>query len=95
MTIAPAFIFKKNNMKVKLTKIGTVQNPMHLDSDYGNSQPFFIGEALAEPTIGQSFKVYPNGNDKYDIVTSRVTKIVDAITFQTLNSVYKWEIITD
>lgn len=75
----------------KITKIGRVENPKHPWSNFGESKEFHVGFFTKEPEIGERFNLayinYQNGG----ISTSPVTKIIDENTFETLNSIYKYE----
>lgn len=79
-------------MKIKIKKIGKCEKPLHPDSDYGNSQEYFEGIALHIPKVGQCFSLYPSEKSPKGIRTSIVKK-VEEDTFETLNSIYSWEII--
>lgn len=76
-------------MKVKITKLKELE-----DAEYPNNIPegferidyFWPGQG--EPVIGERFWV-----GRFN--TSLVQEIIDAETFRTLNSVYKWEIIPE
>lgn len=77
-------------MKVKLTKIKSLLEGSHPNNiEEGCVE---TGYATKEPTIGQSF--YISDNSKW-FATSIVTKILDDNTFETMNSVYKWEEIKE
>jgi hypothetical protein len=72
--------------KVKLTKIAVLATDVKRYKFLtGNIE---YGVQLIEPTVG---KPYWLSNFK----TTTVTKILSENTFETLNSVYKWEVIDD
>lgn len=75
----------------KITKIGKVENPVHPWSNFGESKEFHVGWFIKEPEIGERFNLgyinYQNGG----ISTSPVTKIINENTFETLNSIYRYE----
>lgn len=75
----------------KITKLGKVKNPRHKDSTYGESKPYHLGFYTKEPTIGERFELYAINSENRGISTSRVTKIIDSTTFETLNSIYQIE----
>lgn len=77
-------------MRIKLTKLRDVPKP-----DYPNNRP--IGEITEgnmtnRPMVGQVF-ILTETNRSGWFQTSTVTKIVNDHTFETLNSVYVWQII--
>ena len=78
-------------MVYKITKIGKVENPVHPNSDFGESKEFHVGGFIKNPVIGERFNLgyidYQNGG----ISTSYVRKIIDDNTFETLNSIYRYE----
>lgn len=78
-------------MVYKITKIGKVENPVHPHSDFGESRDFHVGIFIKNPVIGERFNLgyinYQNGG----ISTSYVAKIIDDSTFETLNSIYRYE----
>ena len=78
-------------MIYKITKIGKVENPVHPYSDFGESRDFHVGIFIKMPEEGERFNLgyidYQNGG----ISTSYVTKIIDENTFETLNSIYRYE----
>lgn len=77
----------------KITKLRSVDNPKDIDSDFGESAPFHIGYYTEEPIIGERFLLtyYSSEMGKRGISTSKVTKIINDKTFETLNSVYSYE----
>lgn len=80
--------------RIKVTKLGSVENPHSNDSTFGESKPFHVGRYKADPVIGERFIAWSiDYNENRGINTSPVTKIIDESTFETLNSVYKWEYI--
>ncbi len=77
--------------KYKITKLGNVDNPKHKNSNFGESKEFHVGYFVENPVIGQSFILIGFNYANQGIITSKVTKIIDENTFETLNSVYKFE----
>lgn len=82
-------------MKYKITKLADVENPYHKNSDFGFSKPFHLGFFVKNPVVGERFNLYPIDIINRGISTSPVTKIIDESTFETLNSVYKFEPYTE
>lgn len=72
-------------MKIRLTKLKESDNPLHPN----NIEPGYVkeGEFHNEPTVGEPFWV---GNWWR---TSIVKEVLDANTFRTCNSIYRFEII--
>lgn len=79
-------------MKIKIKKIGKCADSLHEDSDYGDSQEYFEGLSLSIPKVGECFSLYPSEQSPRGIRTSLVKKVEEK-TFETLNSIYSWEII--
>lgn len=83
------------NKIYKITKLKSVDNPYHKNSMYGDLEDFYLGYFTKEPEIGERFNLYPITSfgkpHLGGISTSPVTKIIDDNTFETLNSVYKYE----
>lgn len=81
------------NVIYKITKLGNVDNPYDPNSNYGESRPYHTGIFLGKPVIGERFELAGYGieEDKHGISTSRVTRIIDENTFETMNSVYRYE----
>lgn len=75
----------------KITKLGSVKNPYHQDSTFGESKPFHVGWFTKEPVVGERFNLTYINHREAGISTSPVTKIIDHNTFETLNSVYRYE----
>ena len=75
----------------KVTKIGKVENPQHTWSDFGESKEFHVGVFTNPPQIGERFNLIGYNWGNQGISTSPVTKIIDENTFETLNSIYKYE----
>ena len=77
-------------IKVRLTKLKEVDNPVHPKNiEEGWTRDFIVSKGrFKEPIIGECF--YLN-----IFLTSPVQEIIDETTFSTLNSVYKWEIIIE
>ena len=73
---------------IKTTKIGRVGNN---NSNFGESKEFHVGYFIKEPIVGENFKTQGYSFEHEGIRTSVVTKIIDKNTFETKNSVYKWE----
>ena len=91
-------VFKNNMVEIKqykITKLGSVENPYHKNSIYGDLEDYYLGYFTKEPKIGERFNLTPikSFGKPYlgGISTSPVTKIIDDNTFETLNSIYKWE----
>ena len=80
-------------MKLRVSKIGSIDQPIHPNSDYGNSYDFFQGHGEI-PTVGQEFSLIPDSIFKPGIRTTCVTKVTDTV-FYTLNSIYEYKIIDD
>jgi hypothetical protein len=80
-------------MIYKITKIGKSENPFHKNSDFGESFPFHLGIFTEEPKVGQRFRLNPFSPNPGErgIDTTQVVKIIDESTFETLNSIYKYE----
>lgn len=76
--------------KYKVTKIGRVEKPYHDNSTFGESKPFHVGLFVREPIVGQRFNLLTTMG-YMGISTSPVVKIVDKNTFETLNSIYRYE----
>lgn len=79
------------NVIYKITKLGSVDKPHDPFSDYGDSKEYHTGIFLGEPVIGERFELYPCSDRDSGISTSPVTKIIDENTFETMNSVYRYE----
>lgn len=84
-------------MKVKITKLRSVENPHSKNSTFGESADFHLGMFSDYPYVGERFNLYPfsSNYEERGISTSPVTKILDDNTFETLNSVYKWEFLNN
>ena len=76
----------------KITKIGSVDNP-YIESTFGESKEYHIGLFVGEPELDESFHLIGVSYTNQGIITTPVTKIIDDNTFETLNSVYKWEML--
>lgn len=74
------------NKKIILTKLKEADNPYHPN----NIEIGYVkeGEFYKEPKVGESFLILPNW------ATSTVQEILSPNTFRTMNSIYKWEVIT-
>jgi len=84
------------NKKIyKISKVKSVDNPYHKNSNYGDLQDYYLGYFIKEPVVGEKFNLYPISTygKPYlaGINTSPVNKIIDENTFETLNSIYKYE----
>lgn len=79
----------------KIKKLGKVENPFHPNSFYGDLEDYYLGYFTKKPEIGERFNLIPirSFGKPYlgGISTSPVTKIIDENTFETLNSVYRYE----
>jgi hypothetical protein len=70
-------------MEITLKKIKELPDATHPNNkEVGYIQ---VGEFVADPKVGEPFYV----GDRFR--TSRVKEIIDANTFKTHNSIYKWE----
>jgi len=78
----------KNKKQYKLVKIGTPENALHPESNFGESKPFHYGMMFKPPTIGESFYLIPKNRFSGGIRTSKVTKIEGDLIY-TLNSIYQ------
>lgn len=77
---------------IKVTKLLSIENAHDKNSTFGESKPFYVGRYESDPVIGERFIAWPiDFIEHRGINTSPVTKIIDENTFETLNSVYKWE----
>lgn len=76
--------------KIKLTKLGSVENPRDI-STKGESLPFHVGAWMGDPVVGNRFELWPISISERGLSTSKVQRIVDEHTFETHNSVYRWE----
>lgn len=82
-------------MKFKLVKLGNSENPLHPESKFGNSKTH-IGYSDTLPATGSTFSLVPSLEDTLGIRTSTVVSVnLEDKTFNTLNSVYQWEIIEE
>lgn len=83
-------------MIIEIKKLGMCDNPIHPDSNYGDTKESFIGKAIfGKPKIGDVFILVPNGNIyNADIKTSKITEVTET-TFTTMNSVYSWVVIEE
>ena len=75
----------------KVTKLGNVENPYHENSTFGESLPFHVGLFIKGPIVGERFNLSYISLREGGISTSPVTKIIDDNTFETLNSIYRYE----
>lgn len=78
------------NKKYRITKIDSVDNPS-TESHFGESKEFHVGYFVAPPKEGERFQLIGFSFQNEGIITSTVTKIIDDSTFETKNSVYKYE----
>lgn len=79
----------------KITKIGSVDNPTHPESNFGESLPYHIGYFTGEPIVGERFNLGYINHKAAGISTSMVTKIINNKRFETLNSIYEYEKLTN
>lgn len=79
----------------KITKLGPVDNPRDVNSAAGEG--VHIGYYTGLPLVGGKFLLNPFSLKRGErgFVTSRITKIIDDKTFETLNSVYSYEPYND
>lgn len=78
----------------KITKLGKTKNPYNPNSNYGDELPYRVGVYTEPPEVGKCFYLLglSYNHPKYDgIRTSVVTKILSENTFETMNSIYKYE----
>ena len=85
------YVNNKIMEKYKIKKLGKVENPTHPHSDFGESKEYHVGYFIKEPIVGERFNLGYINNNYQGISTSIVTKIIDENTFETLNSVYKYD----
>ena len=82
---------KSNIMKVKITKIGSMEGGEV--SKFATIGDSFTGEAKGLPTVGERYNVY--GETRLEISTSVVTRglyFLDTdLVFDTTYSIYKFE----
>jgi hypothetical protein len=82
---------------VKLTKLGRLDKP-HSYFEHLEKGEERIGLMLKKPEIGRRFILLPdvgNGSLSGGISTSDVQKIVSEHIFETFNTIYRWEVLTD
>ena len=87
-------------IKVKLTKLSEAPNPVHPNNiAEGEYRIGFINEGDM-PKVGSSFilnsVIEKNGNAVHPghwFYTSEIVEIIDPLTFRTLNSIYKIELL--
>jgi hypothetical protein len=77
-------------MKIKLTKLEESKNPLYPNNiEVGFEKIIDLGE----------FKCFPEVGDRFPPIswwsTSPVQRIIDDNTFETYNSIYKWEEVKD
>lgn len=77
--------------KYRVTKLGNVAHPYHRNSIFGESKPFHVGYFVREPIEGERFNLIGFDSENKGISTSNVVKIIDDNTFETLNSIYRYE----
>jgi hypothetical protein len=78
----------KNEKQYKLVKVGTPENALYPESNFGESKPFHYGIMFNPPTIGEPFSLIPKNKFNGGISTSMVTDIKDDLIY-TLNSIYQ------
>lgn len=74
-------------MNYQLTKISTLEKP-YRDSSHIEDGIVITGKLMSPITVGKSVIVTDYTND-LEFRTSRITKIINDNTFQTLNSLYE------
>jgi len=81
---------------IKLTKIKDLRFNNNHPNDI-NEGSIHIGLWVRNPKIEERFFIdfYSHQYHQRGLVTSVVEKIIDENTFQTKNSIYKWELITE
>lgn len=79
-------------MKIKLTKLEELPNALHpFNIEVGFTKIIELDAESIQPEIGDRF---PSQASWYCWSTSIVRDIIDEHTFRTLNSIYKWEILS-
>jgi len=77
-------------MKIKITKLEESKNPLH---------PNNIAVGFEKILDLGMFKCYPEVGERFPLMswwsTSLVQKIIDDNTFETYNSIYRWEEVKD
>lgn len=74
-------------MNYQLTKISTLEKP-YRDSNHIEDGIVITGKLMSPITVGKSVIVTDYTKD-LEFRTSRITKIINDNTFQTLNSLYE------
>lgn len=79
-------------MNIKITKLSEAPNPHkpnHIETGYSRT-----GQFNKSPKVGERFYV---GGDRLTNLwsTSAVQRIIDDNTFETYNSVYRWEFLPE
>ena len=80
---------------ISVKKIGTVLKPSDPFSDFGDSKDEHIGLFVKLPEEGEIFIAQGISYHEQGITTTPVTKIINNNTFETFNSIYKWDFIKD
>ena len=78
---------------VKIVKLGPVENPTHEPPAVERGER--IGAWIGDPVVGKRFEIWPLAGVGPGLSTSPVRRIVDDNTFETHNSVYRWEKFSD
>lgn len=79
-------------MVVELIKLEDSEWPESLNIDVGSIN---LGFFVEEPKVGQRFIINPISYryNERGLSTSLVRRVIDDNTFETVNSIYKWNII--
>ena len=78
---------------ISVRKIGKVNNPINLNSNFGESKDEHIGLFVKLPEEGEIFIAQGVSYHEEGIRTTPVTKVINNNTFQTQNSIYQWNFI--
>lgn len=74
-------------MKIKIEKLKELPDAVHPNNiEVGYVK---IGSMFREPTVGERFRVGLSWS------TSVVQEIIDAHTFRTRNSIYRWSVVPE
>lgn len=80
-------------MKIKLTKISDCENPRHPNAIIDGYT--VVGDYTDNPREGDVMQLEHCDTPSTRFHTSQIAKIIDHQTFQTRNSIYKWELIPE
>lgn len=79
--------------KIRLTKIGRSADPYHKDFEYLRSGDVRQGNAMCDIEEGQSLYIQTGNAEIFR--TSMIVKILDDNKFETLNSIYEYELLEE